>query len=127
MPNIPDELKYSDQHEWVAGTVAEGETVTVGVTEYATSALGDIVYVEAPAIGDVVTAGAACGELESTKAVSEFYSPVAGEVVAVNPALADNPEIVNKDPYGEGWIAKIKVSKANKNLLDAEQYAAITE
>ena len=127
MANIPDGLLYTDEHEWVAGEVDSGSVITVGITEYATAALGDIVYVEAPAAGDAVTAGVVCGELESTKAVSELYSPVTGVVAEVNQAVLDSPEILNKDAFGEGWILKIEVSAPNKKLLTAEQYAAITD
>lgn len=127
MANIPDELHYTDQHEWVSGEVVAGGIVTVGITEYATAALGDIVYIEAPAVGDTVTAGEVCGELESTKAVSELYSPATGVVTEVNQAVLDSPEILNKDAFGEGWIVKIKASASNKKLLNAEQYAAITD
>lgn len=127
MANIPDELLYTEEHEWVSGKAAVGEVVTVGITEYATAALGDIVYVEPPTVGDTLSVGDVCGELESTKAVSEIFSPVAGTVTEVNPAIADAPEVLNADAYGAGWIFKITCSAANKNLLSAEQYAAITE
>ena len=127
MANVPDDLLYTEEHEWVSGDVVAGAVVKVGITEYAASALGDIVYVEAPAVGDAVTAGIVCGELESTKAVSEFFSPVTGTVAEVNEHVAEAPEVLNADAYGEGWILKIKVSAPNKKLLNAEQYAAITE
>ncbi len=127
MANIPDELMYSEEHEWVAGDISPGAEVSVGITEYAAAALGDIVYVEGPEVGDDVVAGEVCGELESTKAVSEFYAPVTGVVTAVNDDLIDAPETLNTDAYGAGWIIKIKVSKPNKTLLNSEQYAAITE
>lgn len=127
MANIPDELLYTEEHEWVSGKVAAGEVVTVGITEYATAALGDIVYVEAPSVGDTLSVGDVCGELESTKAVSEIFSPVAGTVAEVNPAIVDAPEVLNADAYGAGWIFKITCSAPNKSLLSAEQYAAITE
>ena len=127
MANVPDDLLYTEEHEWVSGEVIAGAVVTAGITEYAASALGDIVYVEVPAVGDSVTAGIVCGELESTKAVSEFFSPVTGTVAEVNGRLAESPELLNADSYGEGWILKIKVSAPNKKLLNAEQYAAITE
>ncbi|MBN2176320.1 MAG: glycine cleavage system protein GcvH [Demequinaceae bacterium] len=127
MANIPDELRYTDEHEWVSGDVSAGAVVTIGITEYATAALGDIVYVEAPAVGDTVKAGEVCGELESTKAVSELYSPVTGVVTEVNQAVLDAPEILNRDAYGDGWLLKIKASAANTKLLNAEQYAAIVD
>ncbi|MCJ7827288.1 MAG: glycine cleavage system protein H, partial [Demequinaceae bacterium] len=90
MANIPNEFHYTDKHEWVSGEVSAGSIVTVGITEYATAALGDIVYIEAPAVGDAVTAGTICGELESTKAVSELYSPTTGVVTEVNQAVLDS-------------------------------------
>lgn len=127
MADIRDELMYSEEHEWVAGDVSPGSEVTVGITEYAAAALGDIVYVEAPGVGDDVTAGEVCGEVESTKAVSEIYAPLSGTVTAVNDAVVDSPELLNSDPYGAGWIFKVKVSAPNKALLSSEQYAAITE
>lgn len=127
MAEVPDELMYSQEHEWVAGPVEPESVVTVGITEYAAAALGDVVYVEAPQVGDTVTAGQVCGELESTKAVSELYSPVTGVVVEVNGALADSPELINADAYGEGWILKVTVTAPAKALLTAEQYSAITE
>ena len=127
MASIPDELMYSEEHEWVAGDISAGSEVVVGITEYAAAALGDIVYVEVPEVGDEVTAGEVCGEVESTKAVSEFFAPVTGVVTAVNDILVDAPETLNTDAYGDGWIAKIKVTAPNKKLLNSEQYAAITE
>ncbi len=127
MPDIPDELMYSDQHEWVAGDISPGAEVAVGITEYAAAALGDIVYVEGPEVGDEVVAGEVCGELESTKAVSEFFAPVSGVVTAVNDAVIQAPETLNTEAYGNGWIFKIKVKTPNKALLNSEQYAAITE
>jgi glycine cleavage system H protein len=127
MANIPDELMYSEEHEWVAGDISAGSEVAVGITEYAAAALGDIVYVEAPEVGDDVIAGEVCGELESTKAVSEFFAPVTGVVTAVNDAVIDAPETLNSDAYGDGWIFKIKIKTPNKKLLNSEQYAAITE
>lgn len=127
MSATPDGLLYSQEHEWVAGEISPGSVVTVGITEYAADALGDVVYVEAPSVGDEVSAGTVCGELESTKAVSELYTPVTGEVVEVNEALADKPELINGDSYGDGWIFKVKVSAPSKDLLNSEQYASITD
>ena len=127
MANVPDELKYSAEHEWVAGDATVGSIVTVGITEHAAEALGDIVYVEPPQVGDTVTEADVCGELESTKAVSEMYSPVTGTVVDVNAALDGAPETVNTDAYGEGWIFKVEITAAPKALLDSEAYAAITD
>ncbi|WNM24613.1 glycine cleavage system protein GcvH [Demequina capsici] len=127
MANVPDELQYSEEHEWVSGELTEDSVVTVGITEHAADALGDIVYVELPTVGDTVSAGEVCGELESTKAVSELYSPVSGEVVAVNEELSDSPELIGQDAYGEGWIYKARISEVPKGLLDSEAYSAITE
>lgn len=127
MANVPDELVYSAEHEWVAGDVKEGSVVTVGITEHAAEALGDIVYVEGPQVGDVVSEGEVCGELESTKAVSELYSPVNGTVMEVNETLDSSPGLVNTDTYGEGWIFTVEITAKSKKLLDAEAYAAITD
>lgn len=126
MANVPDELMYSAEHEWVAGDLGEGDEVTVGITEHAADALGDIVYVEGPAVGDTVVAGEMCGELESTKAVSELYSPVSGTVAAVNEALAATPEDVNRDPYGAGWIFKVELTAPAQGLLGAAAYGELT-
>lgn len=127
MANIPDELMYSAEHEWVAGDPAVGAVVTVGITEHAADALGDIVYVESPQVGDTVTAGQVCGELESTKAVSELYSPVTGTVMEINADLDDSPGAINNDAYGDGWIFKVEVTAKPKDLLTSEAYAAITD
>jgi glycine cleavage system H protein len=127
MADIPDELLYSAEHEWVAGDATPGSTVTVGITAHAAEALGDIVYVEPPQVGDTVTAGEVCGELESTKAVSELFSPVTGTVLETNAALNDEPNKVNDDTYGEGWIFKVEVTARPKDLLGSEAYAAITD
>ncbi|BDZ62302.1 glycine cleavage system H protein [Demequina sediminis] len=124
MATVPEELAYSAEHEWVSGDTDAGVVVTVGITEHAAEALGDIVYVEAPRVGDTVVAGEVCGELESTKAVSELYSPVSGVVTAVNEALERAPEAINADAYGDGWIFKVELSESATDLLDAEAYAA---
>ena len=120
----PDDLRYTAEHEWVKSTGED--TVRVGITSFAQEALGDVVYVSAPSIGDAVTAGDSCGEVESTKSVSDLYSPLSGEVVAVNDALDATPELVNSDPYGDGWFFRIKPANAADldGLLSAEQYAA---
>ncbi|WP_152647994.1 glycine cleavage system protein GcvH [Demequina sediminicola] len=123
MPEIPDSLMYSEEHEWVRGDTAPGSTVTVGITDYAADALGDVVYVEAPSVGDEVKAGDVCGELESTKAVSEMYSPVTGVVTDVNAQLENSPDLVNSDVYGEGWIFKVELSESAQDLLDPDAYA----
>jgi glycine cleavage system H protein len=123
----PEELLYTEEHEWVARK--EGNTVRVGITEYAQDQLGDVVYVQLPEVGNQVEAGGPAGEVESTKSVSEIYAPVTGEVTAVNAALDEQPELINSDPYGEGWIFEIAVDDpdAVDGLLDAEAYQALTE
>lgn len=126
MADVPDDLRYSAEHEWVNGDGGVGDEVTVGITEHAADALGDIVYVESPAVGATVTAGEVCGELESTKAVSELYSPVTGTVTAVNEELASTPENINKDPFGTGWIFKVAVTEQPSGLLDAAAYGDLT-
>jgi glycine cleavage system H protein len=118
----PEDLKYTAEHEWVK---ADGEApVRVGITDFAQDALGDIVYVQLPEVGSKVRAGDACGELESTKSVSDLFAPVNGTVTAVNEALADQPDLVNTDPYGEGWLLDIDVEDAEEvaALMDAETY-----
>jgi glycine cleavage system H protein len=122
----PDDLKYTAEHEWIR-TPGEAEgSIRVGITDFAQDALGDIVYVSLPAVGDAVTAGAACGELESTKSVSDVYAPVDGEIVAVNETLDVTPEMVNSDPYGGGWLFELAPSDpgAVEALLDATAYQA---
>ena len=121
--NIPEELRYSSEHEW-ARRLDDGSKVRVGITDFAQDALGDIVYVQLPEIGSAVRAGDACGELESTKSVSDLFAPVNGTVTAVNEALADQPDLVNSDPYGEGWLLDIEVEDAAEvaALMDAETY-----
>ena len=124
--NTPDGLRYSSDHEWVR---VDGETATIGITDYAQDALGDVVYVDLPNIGDEVTAGGTFGEVESTKSVSELYAPIGGTIASVNNDLADEPEKLNSDPYGEGWICTITVGDATEldSLLDAAAYKALTE
>lgn len=117
----PTELKYTAEHEWLA---VDGDTARVGVTAFAADALGDVVYVDLPAVGDTVTAGEACGELESTKSVSDLYAPVTGEVVAVNEAVDADPSLVNSDPFGEGWLFVVRFATAGA-LLDAAAYDAL--
>jgi glycine cleavage system H protein len=120
----PDDLKYTAEHEWVRTPGESAGSVRVGITDYAQDALGDIVYVQLPEVGETVTAGAAVGELESTKSVSDVYSPVTGEVVARNDALDATPELVNSDPYGDGWLFEVVVGEADSGveLLDAAAY-----
>jgi glycine cleavage system H protein len=123
---IPDDLRYTNEHEWVR--VVDGARVRIGVTHYAQDALGDVVFVSLPEAGAAVTAGQQLGEVESTKSVSEIYAPLAGEVVARNDALEAHPELINSDPYGDGWIAEIAIEDpgAVDQLLDATAYAQLT-
>ena len=125
MSNVPAELSYTSEHEWVSALTAEG-TVRVGITDHAQDALGDVVYVDLPSVGDSVVAEDSFGEIESTKSVSDLFAPIAGEIVAVNEGLEDDPALVNSDPYGEGWIVEIRPENADDlaNLLDAEVYKA---
>ena len=123
MSSIPNELSYTKEHEWVSSTDL---VFTMGITDYAQAALGDIVYVQLPKVGEVVVAGKVCGEVESTKSVSDIYAPVTGTIVAINDALTNSPETINSDPYGGGWLAKIEVAAAPSGLLTAAQYAEIT-
>lgn len=125
MSQIPAELQYTKEHEWVAPTETAG-TIRMGITDFAQGALGDIVYVQMPKVGDSVVADKVCGEVESTKSVSEIFSPVTGTVVAINDALTNAPELVNSDPYGAGWLAEISVSGEPSGLLSAAQYGEIT-
>ncbi|MFD4958696.1 glycine cleavage system protein GcvH [Microbacterium sp. NPDC058389] len=117
-------LKYTAEHEWVA---LDGDTATVGITEYAADKLGDVVFVELPAVGSTVTAATVVGEIESTKSVGELYAPLTGEVVAVNDAVVDDPSLVNADPFGAGWLVKITVDPAAvAELLDRDAYISLT-
>ncbi len=125
MSSIPSELSYTNEHEWVAG-LDDGLTVTVGITAYAAEQLGDVVYVQVPEAGTNVEAGDAVGEVESTKSVSDIYSPVSGEIVEINPAVVDDPSLVNSDPYGEGWLFRIRIETEAEDLLSAEEYTALT-
>ncbi len=123
---IPEELRYTDDHEWVL-TKTEA-LVRVGITEHAQQQLGDVVFLQLPQVGDRVEAGAPVGEVESTKSVSDLFAPVAGEVVAVNDAALNQSDLLNSDPYGEGWLFEIAVDdpEALEGLLDAEAYQALT-
>jgi glycine cleavage system H protein len=125
MSQIPTELQYTKEHEWVAPTSTAG-TIRMGITDFAQGALGDIVYVQMPKVGDAVVADKVCGEVESTKSVSEIFSPVTGTVVAINDSLNASPELVNSDPYGAGWLAEISISGEPAPLLSAAQYGEIT-
>ena len=123
MSNVPANLKYSKDHEWVSETGAN--KFRIGITDYAQGALGDIVYVQLPKVGDTVNEGAVCGEVESTKSVSEIFSPLTGKVIAVNDGLDSAPEILNSDPYGAGWIAEIEVTSPSNALMDAAGYSTL--
>ena len=121
--SVPEELQYTRSHEWVR---TEGETATIGITDYAQDELGDIVYVELPEEGATFKSGEAFGTVESVKAVSDIYTPVGGEVVEVNGTLDDSPEKINEDPYGEGWIVKLRISE-EADLLSPEEYEKVVE
>src|SRR3982074_3571964 len=125
--SVPAELRYTQEHEWVA---IEGGTATIGITDCATQALGDVVYVSLPEVGAAVTAGEPCGEIESTKSVSDLYSPVDGEVTEVNPDVDENPGLINSDPYGAGWLFKVALPAADgelpPGLLSAAEYEDLT-
>ena len=122
--NVPAELKYTKEHEWIR---VEGEEAVVGITDYAQSQLGDIVFVECETVGDALEAGETFGTVEAVKTVSDLYLPVAGEVLEFNEELEGEPELVNKDPYGRGWIVKIKISDETEldGLLNGDAYKAI--
>jgi glycine cleavage system H protein len=124
--NYPDDLKYTEQHEWAR---VDGNSVWVGITDFAQDALGDVVYVDIPEVGTEVRAGEPFGEVESTKSVSDVYAPVTGTVAARNDALVDSPELVNRDPYGDGWMVAIEASDASEldRLLTASAYREVAE
>ncbi len=125
--NVPDDLKYSTDHEWLR--FEDGNKVRIGITDYAQDALGDVVYVELPDVGAQVTTGGAMSEVESTKSVSDVYAPLPGSVIAVNADLADAPERLNEDPYGEGWICVLELDDGVdlSSLMDAAGYRELTE
>jgi glycine cleavage system H protein len=124
---VPEELRYTPEHEWVQ--LREEGTVRVGITDYAQTQLGDVVYIQLPSLGDSVKAGQPVGEIESTKSVSDVFAPVEGEVVGRNDALEDSPDLVNSDPYGTGWMIEIKPAQpgAVDSLMIAEDYRALIE
>jgi glycine cleavage system H protein len=124
--SIPENLMYTAEHEWVT---IEGGVASVGITDFAQQALGDVVYVSVPAAGTEVTAGEPCGEVESTKSVSDIYSPVDGEVIESNPEIDEDPGLVNTDPYGAGWLLRIRLADDAEpaGLLTAEEYTALTK
>ncbi|MES3039880.1 MAG: glycine cleavage system protein GcvH [Pseudomonadota bacterium] len=123
MSNTPEELKYATSHEWAR---LDGDIVTVGISDHAQDALGDLVYVELPSVGDSVQAGDEAGVVESVKAASDIYAPVSGEIVEINEALADSPETVNSAPYTDGWLYRIRISDVSEldKLLSADEYTA---
>lgn len=117
-------LSYTDEHEWIA---ADGDAVTIGITDYAADKLGDVVFVELPAVGTEVTAGSVVGEIESTKSVGELFAPALGTVLEANQAVVDSPDLVNSDPFGEGWLIKITLSSSDQvGLLSRDEYVALT-
>jgi glycine cleavage system H protein len=118
----PQQLRYSKEHEWLSDT--EDGVATVGITSHAADALGDVVFVQLPGTGDSVTAGEPCGELESTKSVSDLYAPVTGEVTEINQDVADDPALVNSAPYEGGWLFKVRIAEEPDGLLSADEYAA---
>ncbi|MEE1814412.1 glycine cleavage system protein GcvH [Streptomyces sp. NPDC004288] len=120
----PQQLRYTKEHEWLSD--AEDGVSTVGITEFAANALGDVVYAQLPEVGDTVTAGETCGELESTKSVSDLYSPVTGEVVAANQDVVDDPSLVNTAPFEGGWLFKVRVAGEPEELLTADEYTAFS-
>ncbi|MEK9498504.1 glycine cleavage system protein GcvH [Photorhabdus sp. P32] len=127
MSNVPAELKYAESHEWVR---AEGNgEYTVGITEHAQELLGDMVFVDLPEVGDGINLGDDCAVVESVKAASDIYAPLSGEIIAVNEALNDSPELVNSEPYNEGWLFRIKAADESElsSLLDAEGYQALLD
>ena len=121
---IPEKLKYSNDHEWVA---IDGDIVTIGITDYAQGELGDLVFVELPDVGADISQGDSFGTIEAVKAVSDLFAPVSGTVAEINEALADDPEVVNKDPYGDGWLVKVKMSNPEQvdALLNADAYKGL--
>ena len=123
MSLILEGLHYTKEHEWVSST---GTLYTMGITDFAQGALGDIVYVQLPKVGETLTAGKVCGEIESTKSVSEIFAAVSGVVSEINGALSQTPELVNSDPYGAGWLVKVEVAGTPVDLMDAAGYAHIT-
>ena len=125
MSQIPEHLHYTKEHEWVAST-STPLRIRMGITDYAQGALGDIVYVQMPKIGESVTADQVCGEVESTKSVSEIFAPFTGTVVAINSELDNAPELINSDPYGAGWLVEIEVPQEPVGLLTCAQYGEIT-
>ncbi|KAK1182303.1 glycine cleavage system protein GcvH [Streptomyces sp. NBS 14/10] len=124
--NNPQQLRYSKEHEWLSAAGEDGVS-TVGITEFAANSLGDVVFVQLPEVGTTVTAGETCGELESTKSVSDLYAPVTGEVTEINEDVVNDPALVNSAPFEGGWLFKVRVTDEPDELLSADEYAAFTE
>ncbi len=124
MSQAPNHLRYTKEHEWVEDK--GNQRIRFGITDYAQSALGDIVYVQLPKVGELIESGKVCGEVESTKSVSEIFAPVSGKIVEVNQTLDANPETINADPYGSGWIAEVEISSEPTDLLSAGDYQNLT-
>ena len=124
MSNVPSDLKYTKEHEWVREV--SPNSYQIGITDFAQGALGDIVYIQLPKLGEKVSAGSVCGEVESTKSVSEIYSPLTGVITDVNPDLDKTPELINQDPYAKGWIAQIEITEVATDLLTASEYETLT-
>jgi len=123
MSEIPEQFSYTAEHEWIA----QGDLATVGITAHAVEELGEIIFVELPGVGDMVQAGTPCGEVESTKAVSEIYAPMSGEIIEVNDSLETSPETLGSDPYGDGWLFKLKTDGGEYALLDHDGYRTLIE
>ena len=124
MSNIPADLKYTKEHEWVRDLPSGN--ISMGITDFAQGALGDIVYVQLPKIGEQITSGKVCGEVESTKSVSEIFAPVTGKVISINDSLSNSPELINSDPYNAGWLLEIELSETASDLLSPDEYGQIT-
>jgi glycine cleavage system H protein len=124
MSNIPADLKYTKEHEWVRDLPSGN--ISMGITDFAQGALGDIVYVQLPKIGEQITSGKVCGEVESTKSVSEIFAPVSGKVISINDSLSNSPELINSDPYNSGWLLEIELSETASDLLSPDEYGQIT-
>jgi len=123
MSSVPEDLRYTLEHEWVANSTGVSK---VGITDFAQEALGDIVYVQLPTVGSKITAGAVCGEIESTKSVSEIYAPVTGSITAVNDHLTGQPEMINSEPYEGGWLFEVEIEGTPTGLLSADEYRSAT-
>jgi glycine cleavage system H protein len=124
MSNIPADLKYTKEHEWVRDLPSGN--ISMGITDFAQGALGDIVYVQLPKIGEQITSGKVCGEVESTKSVSEIFAPVSGKVISINDSLSNSPELINSDPYNTGWLLEIELTETASDLLTSAEYGQIT-